>query len=142
MPAAKPRPTDATGVARAREIKKNETLVKERAEEISTIAAKEAFENENLVFDPSVLNEVEVVDEILDPSVLQPAEEVAPVVTDEVVVDTEITLEDDSVVVRLLADIPTMVYGVGNEYSFIAGRKYRVSKELAGHLESIGYLYL
>ena len=85
------------------------------------------------MFDPSVINdEVLVVDEVLDPAVLAP--------TDDVEV-SDVSLADDMVIVRLVADIPTMVYGVGNEYSFVAGRKYRVPKDLADHLESIGYLY-
>ena len=133
MAPRQPRPTDTTGVARAKELKKNEAEVKRRAEEISTIAAAEAFDNENLVFDPSVINdEVLVVDEVLDPAVLAP--------TDDVEV-SDVSLADDMVIVRLVADIPTMVYGVGNEDSFVAGRKYRVPKDLADHLESIGYLY-
>jgi hypothetical protein len=135
MAPRQPRPTDATGVARAKEIKKNEVELKRRAEEISTIAAQEAFENETLVFDPSVNNEeVLVVDEVLDPAVMAPTEDDVEV--------TDVSLADDMVIVRLVADIPTMVYGAGKEYSFVAGRKYRVEKDLAGHLESIGYLYL
>lgn len=133
MAPRQPRPTDTTGVARAKELKKNEAEVKRRAEEISTIAAAEAFDNENLVFDPSVVNDdVLVVDEVLDAAVMAP--------TDDVEV-SDVSLADDMVIVRLVADIPTMVYGAGNEYSFVAGRKYRVPKDLADHLESIGYLY-
>ncbi len=136
-----PRPTDATGVARAKEIKKNEAELKARAAEISTIAAAEAFDNANGIFDPSVNNDdVEIVDEVLDPAVAGGTLSV-PAPVDDVEV-LEVALEDDSVIVRLIADIPTMVYGTGNEYSFVAGRKYRVSKDLANQLESIGYLYI
>ncbi len=141
-PTAKPRPTDATGVARARETKKHADALKARAAELTTIAAQEAFELENSVFDPAVDGgKIEVVDEVLDPSIRTATPEpVAPEVSEVEVSD--VTLEDDKVIVRLIADIPTMVFGVGNEYSFEAGRKYLVSKELAGHLETLGYLYV
>lgn len=138
MAPRKPRPTDATGVARAKEIKKNEEALKARADEISTIAAAEAFEIENTIFDPAVdSDDVEIIDEVLDPTVQisspEPSNEVEVV---------DVALENDTVIVRLVADIPTMVFGAGNEYSFVAGRKYRVSRELANHLETIGYLYV
>jgi hypothetical protein len=142
-PTAKPRPTDATGVARARETKKHADAVKARAAELTTIAAQEAFELENSIFDPSVEGgKIEIVDEVLDPTVRTATQETVPAVPEPSEVEvSEVTLEDDKVIVRLIADIPTMVFGVGNEYSFEAGKKYLVSKELAGHLETLGYLY-
>lgn len=119
-PVTRPKPTDATGVARAREIKKNQDELKRRSEEISTIAAAEAQRLETEVFDPK--------------------EEDTPVVLDEVVT-VGATLADDSTIVRLVADIETMTWGYGNNYSFQAGVKYKVPKDLAEHLETLGYLY-
>lgn len=119
-PVSRPKPTDATGVARQKELKKNAEELKRRQDEIATIAASEAERLENEVFDPK--------------------KEDTPVIVDEIVsVGTE--LADDSVIVRLIADIDTMTWGYGNEYSFKAGVKYKVPKDLAGHLESLGYIY-
>lgn len=119
-PVTRPKPTDATGVARAKEIKKNSEELKRRSEELATIAAVEAKRNETEVFDPK--------------------EEDAVVVLDEVV-EIGADLADDSTIIRLIADIETMSWGYGNNYSFKAGVKYKVPKDLANHLESLGYLY-
>lgn len=120
MAVSRPKPTDATGVARAREIKKNTDELKRRADEISTLAAEEAKRMDTEVFDPK--------------------QDDVPVVIDEVItVGTE--LADDSIVIRLIADIETMTWGYGNEYSFKAGVKYKVPRDLANHLETLGYLY-
>lgn len=117
---SRPKPTDATGRERAAEIKKNTDELARRADELSTIAATEAKRLETEVFDPK-----------------QPD---APIVVDEVItVGAE--LSDDSVVVRLIADIETMTWGYGNNYSFKAGVKYKIPKDLAGHLETLGYIY-
>ena len=43
--------------------------------------------------------------------------------------------------VRLIADIDAMTWGYGNDYAFKAGVKYKVPKDLAEHLDSLGYLY-
>ena len=120
MAASRPKPTDATGVARAKEIKKNADELKRRSEEIATISAVEAKRLETEVFDPK--------------------EEDKPVVVDEIV-NLGTNLADDSEVVRLVADIETMTWGYGNNYSFKAGVKYKVPKDLAAHLRTLGYVY-
>lgn len=119
-PVTRPKPTDATGVARAKEIKKNSDELKRRSDEIATIAAAEAERLENEVFDPK--------------------KEDTPVVIDEVVT-VGADLSDDSTIVRLIADIDMMSWGYGNDYTFKAGVKYKVPKDLANHLETLGYLY-
>lgn len=116
----RPKPTDATGVARAKEQKKHEAEIKARANEITTIAASEVAKK----------------DEVLDPKVSAPT-----VVVDEVISVDTVELADDSVIIRLIAPIEAMTFGQGNNYSFEAGQKYRVPKDLADHLESLGYLY-
>jgi len=117
----RPKPTDATGIARAKEIKKNSEELQRRADELSTIAAVEAQRMETEVLDAKKANE--------------------PVVLDEVVT-LGADLGDDSVVIRLVADIDTMTWGYGNDYSFKAGNKYKVPRDLANHLETLGYLYV
>lgn len=121
MAVTRPKPTDATGIARAKEIKKNSEELQRRADELSTIAAVEAQRMETEVLDAKKANE--------------------PVVLDEVVT-LGADLGDDSVVIRLVADIDTMTWGYGNDYSFKAGNKYKVPRDLANHLETLGYLYV
>lgn len=119
-PTTRPKPTDATGRARAAEIKKNAEELKRRQDELSTIAAVEAQRLETEVFDPK--------------------QDDTPIVIDEVVTVGG-DLADDFAVIRLIADIETMSWGYGNNYSFTAGVKYKVPKDLANHLEGLGYLY-
>lgn len=120
-PTSRPKPTDATGKARAAALKANKEALQARQDEITTIAADEARRLETEVLDPKVDAPVEVVDEIVD---LGGPE-----------------LGDDMVVIRLIADIEQMTFGYGNNYSFKAGARYKVSRDLADHLDSLGYLY-
>ena len=119
-PTSRPKPTDATGVERQKAIKKNADELKRRQDEIATIAASEAERLETEVFDPKQEDEAVVIDEV---------------------VEVGTTLADDSVIVRLIADIEAMTWGHGNNYSFKAGVKYKVPRDLAEHLETLGYLY-
>ena len=48
--------------------------------------------------------------------------------------------EEDSVVIRVIETIDSMTLGAGNYYSFKAGQKYKVSRQVAQHLEEKGYL--
>jgi hypothetical protein len=120
VPTTRPKPTDATGVARAKAIKENSDELARRQEELSTIAAAEAEAMKNEIRDPKIDAPSEVIDEIV-----------------EIGVDTA----DNSRVVRLIADIEMMTWGYGNNYSFQAGVKYKVPADLADHLETLGYLY-
>ena len=116
----RPKPTDATGRARAKAIKENATELQRRQDEITTIAAAEAYSMQNDVFDPKQIEEPLVIDEIITVGA---------------------DLADDTVIIRLVSDIETMSWGYGNNYSFAAGVKYKVPKDLANHLDSLGYLY-
>ena len=49
--------------------------------------------------------------------------------------------EGDMVVIRTITDIEDMTYGVGNNYTFKAGVKYRVPSHLATYLEQLGYIW-
>ncbi|NDC41115.1 MAG: hypothetical protein EBZ77_06125 [Chitinophagia bacterium] len=62
---------------------------------------------------------------------------VAEVVIEET---TVISADDESVVIRVVEDIDAMNFGAGNYFSFRAGQKYKVTKALANHLMSKGYL--
>ena len=59
-----------------------------------------------------------------------------------VIVDDPIKVgtQDDTVVIRVVADIENMTLGAGNNYNFKAGQKYQVTRAVAKHLEEKGYL--
>lgn len=120
MAVNRPKPTDATGVARSKAIKANADELARRQEELSTIAAAEAEAMKTEVRDPKIDAPVEVIDEV---------------------VEVGVELADNTRVVRLIAPIELMTWGQGNDYSFEAGVKYKVPSDLADHLEDLGYLY-
>jgi hypothetical protein len=115
-----PKPTDATGVARAKALKANADEVAQRAEELSLASAAEAKALALDVFDPKTEQPTKFID---------PIEEVG------------VSLADDSVVIRVSANIDNMVYGPGNFYTFKVGTKYKVSREIAETLDDAGYIY-
>jgi len=47
---------------------------------------------------------------------------------------------ESTVVIRTVENIESMTLGAGNTYSFKAGQKYSVTKEVAAHLKEKGYL--
>ena len=120
MAVNRPKPTDATGVARSKAIKANADELARRQEELSTIAAAEAEAIKTEVRNPKIDAPAEVVDEV---------------------VEVGVELADNTRIVRLIAPIEMMTWGQGNEYTFEAGVKYKVPADLADHLEDLGYLY-
>ena len=113
-------PLDTTGYAaekRARQTAKDKQVEKDR---ITTARAQEAEELATGVFEPKRQQAI-VLDEI---------EEVG------------VTMADDSVIIRTIVDIEQMTYGVGNEYNFKKGVKYKVPRDLALYLEDLGYLWI
>ena len=113
-------PLDATGRAAAAATKKNADELKKRKDEISIAAQIEAESLENDVFDPK-----------------RPE---APLVLDEIE-SVGVSVNNERVIVRTITDIDDMTFGVGNHYSFKAGVKYSVPKELAAYLEQLGYIW-
>lgn len=120
MPTTKPKVSDFTGRQRAQQAKEREAELKARANEIAMANAVEAEVKENEVIDTTADGEVILLDEI-----------------ETVAVD----LADETVIIQVLEDIEDMTFGVGNNYTFEVGRKYKVSKDLARHLEEKGYLW-
>jgi hypothetical protein len=60
-----------------------------------------------------------------------------------IIVDEPVTVgatNDDSVEIRVTENIENMTLGSGNNYSFKAGQKYKVTKHVAQHLKEKGYL--
>jgi hypothetical protein len=97
-------------------------------------------------------------DPILDPSVpvpgYDPLKDLQPVVTQqrtkapysnalevEDLGPEPITVDEEFKVIRVNTDIEDMTYGAGTSYTFLRGRRYRVSKHLYQWLESRGVVY-
>lgn len=73
--------------------------------------------------------------------VQNPQTQRAPIVLDEIE-EVGVSLGNDMVVIRTIADIEDMTYGVGNNYTFKKGQKYSVPRHLAQYLEGLGYLWI
>lgn len=113
-------PLDATGRAAEAAAKKNAKILQDRKDEISIAAQVEAESLERDVFDPK-----------------HPE---APLVLDEIE-SVGVSVNNERVIVRTITDIEDMTFGVGNHYTFKAGVKYSIPKELAAYLEQLGYIW-
>ena len=113
-------PLDATGRAAEAATKKNAEELRKRQDEISVSVQIERESLERDVFDP-----------------MKPD---TPIVLDEIQ-EVGVSLANDKVIIRTITDIDEMTYGVGNVYSFKAGVKYSVTRELADYLEGLGYIW-
>ena len=118
MATSKAKPTDATG--RQRE-KLQQEFAEQQAEAASNMAmatAQKKIDEESVVIDATNPRQSEII------------------VDEPTVVDTD----SDTVTIRVVESIDSMTFGAGNYYSFEAGKKYKVSRNLARHLEEKGYL--
>lgn len=113
-------PQDATGRAAEKAAKENAKVLADRKEEISLMRQAEEVSLANDVFDPKKPDAPILIDEI---------EEVG------------VSVKNDKVVIRTISDIEDMTFGVGNHYTFKAGVKYSVPRELAAYLEQLGYIW-
>jgi hypothetical protein len=113
-------PLDATGHAAEKAAKARVKEQQARAQEISLATAAEEESLKKDVFDPKHPDKPIVLDEIENVGV---------------------TTANNTVVIRTITDIKDMTYGVGNHYTFDAGKKYRVPVELAAYLEQLGYIW-
>lgn len=118
---AKAKVTDFTGRQREDLLKANAEEVAKRAQEMSIASQVEATKLETEVYDLTKVGEV-------------------PTVIDEVE-SLGVESADDSTVIRVAEDLDFVTIGVGNHYSFKAGQKYKVPKNVAAHLQEKGYLY-
>lgn len=121
MAGARPKANDFTGREREKLQKEHAEELARRSEEMSmaTAAAADAAANTitDLTQNPGV------------PTVIDSVEEV------------EINVSEAVVVIRVNEDIEDMTLGVGNNYTFKAGQKYKVPKHVADHLEEKGYIW-
>ena len=120
MANSKTSPLDATGRAAEQAAKNNQEALKKRQDEISIATQIESESMERDVFDPKHPD--------------------APLVLDDIV-DVGVTTAGNMVVIRTITDVDDMTYGVGNNYTFKAGVKYRVPVGLANYLEQLGYIW-
>ncbi len=120
MATQKTSPLDATGKAAEDAAKRNAEELRKRQDEISLSRQAEAELLETAVFDPKNPDQPLLIDEV---------EEVG------------VSVNNDKVIVRTITDIEEMTYGVGNTYTFKAGVKYSVPRDLADYLEGLGYIW-
>ena len=113
-------PMDATGRAAEEAAKRNSEELQRRKDEISISRAAEQ--------------------ELLETAVFDPKKPDAPILIDEIE-EVGVSVNNDKVVIRTISDIEDMTYGVGNQYTFKAGVKYSVSRDLAEYLERLGYIW-
>jgi hypothetical protein len=117
---SKAKVSDVTGRQREEQLKAVAEQQAARANEISMATRVQEFKDET-----------EITDLTANPS--------NPTIIDEVE-SVGVSLADDQVVIRVAETLEMMAFGAGNYYSFQAGKKYKVSKDLARHLEEKGYL--
>jgi hypothetical protein len=117
-------PLDATGKAAEDAAKRNSAELKKRQDEISMSRQAEQEALETQVFDPKNPDQPILIDEI---------EELG------------VSVNDDKVIIRTVTDIEDMTYGIVNgapqNFTFKAGVKYSVPRDLANYLERLGYIW-
>jgi hypothetical protein len=117
--ASQSKPGNVTGRMREQMAKDNAEAQQARAAEMSLATAEAEVRLETEVIDATKPNRPTVV-------------------VDEVTVVG--SADDDLVTIRVIDDIDSMTLGAGNVYSFKAGPKYQVTRNVARHLEEKGYL--
>lgn len=116
--ATKSKPGDVTGRMREKLASENAEELQKRAEEMSLATAEAKIKLETEVIDATKPNQsVVIVDEV---------HEKGP--------------QDDTIEIRVIENVEAMTFGVGNHYDFKAGQKYRVTRDIANHLISKGYV--
>jgi methionine-rich copper-binding protein CopC len=118
MATAKAKPTDATGRTREKLQAEFAEQQQESASQMAMATAQKAVALETEIIDATKPNKAEII--IDEPTVLAEGEK--------------------TVTIRVVEDIEHMTFGAGNFFSFKAGQKYQVTRELARHLEEKGYL--
>lgn len=129
-----PSARDFTGRQRDAQAKAHEKELAERAGQISLMNAVEAEQRENEVIDVTAGPNKQVVLAAAD------VENRTETLVDEVE-EVGVSLANDFVVVRIAEDIEDMTFGVGNNYSFKGGSKYRITRALYEHLEEKGLVW-
>lgn len=119
MATAKAKPTDATGRQREAAAAAVADQQQQAAETMAMATAQKQDSFNNDIIDATKPTQT------------------ATVIVDEA---TVVAKGDDTVTIRVVEDIENMTFGAGNMFSFRAGQKYQVQRDLARHLEEKGYL--
>jgi hypothetical protein len=117
--ATKAKPTDATGRVREQLLEANIQAQTDRANEMSMATAQ-----------AKIALDVDVIDATVPDR-------------QTIIVDEPVTVgspSDENVEIRVIQDVENMTLGVGNNYNFKAGQRYKVTKDVALHLKEKGYL--
>jgi hypothetical protein len=115
--ATKSKPADVTGRKRDAMVTANLEEMQEKANSMSMATAEAKIKLETEVIDATKPDRQTVI--VDEPTVVS---------------------DDAEVVIRVIEDIENMTLGSGNNYSFKAGQKYKVTKHVAQHLLEKGYL--
>lgn len=117
-------PQDSTGRAAEQAAKKRAKELADRKDEISLSRQAEEISNANDVFDPRNPDQPLLIDEVESVGV---------------------TVANESVTIRTIADIEDMTYGIVNGapqvFNFKQGRAYSVSPDIASYLMRLGYIH-
>ena len=116
--------------------KKSNDFTGKQAAELSAKAAEEKAQAAERMATMTAEKQQRFEDEVQNMTVTPQR----PTVVDEVV-EIGVVLADDSMVVRVAEDIENMTFGYGNTYTFKAGGKYKVPKNVADRLQTLGLLY-
>jgi hypothetical protein len=127
MPARKA-PGDFTGNNAAKLAAERDAVLKERADELTTIVQTELEQNDDVIDAVPLTGDA--------PVIVDPIEEPSP--SQVVIVEEE---EEPTEIVRLAEDIPQMTVG-RNIYDFEAGKRYRLPKHVVDVLRYKEKLYL
>ena len=127
-----PRPGDFTGTQKAKLQREHAEEVARREGEISMMEAAEQEAAQNRVTDytgnqPIILDSVEDLTQADEELLLDP--------------NSPALREQPYRTIRVNADLENVTIGVGNNYNFVEGEKYRVPVHVADHLETLGYVW-
>lgn len=157
MAARRRNPSDFTGKERDALANANREELQKRDKEIAMLNAAEAKEKTKVVdmtTDPTGAIEYEddgldeddtapavtVVGGVVDLTENAPVGDAAPFVVTSVI-EQPLVVEEPFRVIRVNADLSQVAIGAGTSYDFEEGRKYRVPKNVADHLEEKGYVW-
>jgi len=115
--ATKAKPTDVTGRTREKLMAQNLEVMQETANSMSMATAEAQIKLETEVIDATIPERQTVI--VDDPTAIG---------------------NDAEVVIRVIENVENMTLGSGNNYNFKAGQKYKVTKDVAQHLQEKGYL--
>lgn len=129
------RPGDFTGQQKAKLAKEHAEEVARRGDELAMMEAAEQEAAQNRVTDYTQGT-------IEQPVILDDVEDLTAADAELLLSPDDITLRESPVrTIRVNADLEKVTIGVGQNYTFREGEKYRVPAHVADHLEEKGYVW-